>query len=388
MSIKNNLFRNKKIKVLFFISSLEGGGAEKVMVNIVNNLDRNKFDVSLVLSEKKGKYLNELSKDIKVYGLIKINSIKNRVLPMLFYLYMNQLYRLYKIIKSEKPDIVVSFLNMPNLMNILIKSFVRKTKAIICVHSFMSIEFEDENFLIKMMSKLFYSKTDEIVCVSKASAKDINKSFDVPKNKIIAIYNPHDLENIDTLKNEKINDNWFKNDNPKILAVGSLIKIKGYKYLLRAFKIVRASGIPANLIILGEGEERPHLERLVRDLDLESCVILPGFKKNPYKYMKNSDVFVLSSLSEGLPNVVIEAMACGVPVISTRCPSGPEEIITNKVNGILVPVKDEKALAESIVDLLKNKDKAKRLSEEGVKRAEYFDAKKIVRQYEKIFKEI
>ncbi|CEG12663.1 Lipopolysaccharide biosynthesis (fragment) [groundwater metagenome] len=104
--------------------------------------------------------------------------------------------------------------------------------------------------------------------------------------------------------------------------------------------------------------------------------------------MKNSDVFVLSSLSEGLPNVVIEAMACGVPVISTRCPSGPEEIITNKVNGILVPVKDEKALAESIVDLLKNKDKAKRLSEEGVKRAEYFDAKKIVRQYEKIFKEI
>lgn len=383
----NEKIKNKKIKLLFFTSYLGGGGAEKVMVNLMNNLDRSKFDVSLVLSEKKGVHLNKVSKDVKINSLIKVNSLKNRMLPVLFFIYLKRFYNFIKVIRSEKPDVVVSPSNMPNLMSIFAKLFVRKIKVIICVHCYLSIALKEDNFLTRMMPKFFYSKADKIISVSKESAEDIDNNFGVPRNKIITIYNPHDLENIYELKDEEICDDFFKNNNPKIISVGSLIIRKGYKYLINAFKLVRKRGINADLIILGEGIEKANLENLSRNLGLENHVIFAGFKKNPYKYMRNSSVFVLSSLYEGLPNVIIEAMACGVPVVSTRCPSGPEEIITDGVNGLLVPVKDEKALANAIIDLLKDKDKAKNLAEEGRKRAEDFEVKKIVKEYEKVFVE-
>ncbi|PKP59294.1 hypothetical protein CVT91_06945 [Candidatus Atribacteria bacterium HGW-Atribacteria-1] len=151
-----------------------------------------------------------------------------------------------------------------------------------------------------------------------------------------------------------------------------------------AFKLVRENGINANLIIIGEGIERANLENLAEDLGLGDCVIMPGFKENPYKYIKNSNLFVLSSILEGHPLVLSEAMACGVPVISTRCPSGPDETITDDVNGILVPMRDKKALSDAMINLLKDRSIAERLAKEGIKRARDFDLKKIVKEYEKV----
>ncbi len=141
----------------------------------------------------------------------------------------------------------------------------------------------------------------------------------------------------------------------------------------------------SRLVILGDGGKRSNLEKLARQLGIERQVTFLGFQTNPFKYLARSDIFVLSSLWEGFALVIVEAMACGIPVISTRCPSGPDEIITDGVNGLLVPVADETALAEAILRLLKDKKLAVKLAQAGTKRAEDFAITKIIKQYEAIF---
>jgi len=369
--------KDNKIKIVFFLGGLGGGGAERVASNLMQHLNRNRFNITLVLCEDEVVY--PIPDDIKKYVLL--DNKKN-----IFFKHFTKILNFYRILIKEKPDVILSFIEYPNIINVLFKYIfpLRNIKHIISVRIYSSIYLKD-SFLVKTLCKVFYKKADKVIAVSKGCANDLNKRFGVPVDKVIAIYNPLDLKNIDKLKNEEIQDHWFKNDNPKIIAVGRLDKAKGHDYLLRAFKIVRENGINADLIILGEGKERDNLKNLAKELKIEDYVMLPGFERNPYKFVSKSGIFVLSSLYEGFPNVLIEAMACGVPVIATRCPSGPEEIITDGVNGLLVPVKDEKALAEAMIDLLMDKNKLERLAKEGRKKAEDFDVEKIVKEYEKVF---
>ncbi len=383
---------NKKIKLLFLTDELEGNGNNRVMVNILNNISRDKFSFSLVLSERRGIFLNDLREDVKITGLIKTEYLKDeRFFPRVFR-YVQRFYKVCKIINSEKPDIVLCPSYTLGLIAVFAKLFVRKTNIILLTQNHMSIVLEEEchnvndNFVGRIIvPKLLYRKVDEIICVSEGICDDLNKSFGIPKTKITVIYNGCDRTEINKLKNEEIHDGWFKKTNLKIISVGRLHHQKGYEYLLKAFKLVTENEINASLIILGEGIEKTNLEKLVRVLGIENYVIFAGFKENPYKYMKNSDVFVLSSIYEGFGYVIVEAMACGVPVIATRCPSGPDEIITDNVNGILVPMKDENALANAIIDLLIDKDKAERLMKEGIKRSNDFRVKKMVEEYERVF---
>ncbi len=387
---------NRKIKLLFFHDNLEGGGGEKVIVTLLNHLDRNKFNPSLVLTEKKGVFLDKVRKDVKISSLMKNNILRDERFLTRGFRYLQRVYNVCKIINSEKPDIVMSISNTLGPMTIFAKLFARKTKVIIGVQNHVTLGLEespdikDKFFLKRVIPTLLYigyRMADKAICASKGVGEDVNKNFGMPKDKIIVIYNPLDIDEINKLKNEKIYEDWFKNNNLKIISVGRLHHQKGYRYLLNAFKLVRENGIGADLIILGEGIEKVNLKNLVKNLGLEDYVIFGGFKENPYKYMKNSDIFVLSSIWEGFGIVVAEAMACDVPVVATRCPSGPDEIVTNNVNGILVPVKDEKALADAIINLLKDKNKTKRLVKEGIKRADNFKVKKIVERYEKVFTE-
>ncbi len=386
---------NRKIKVLFFGEDW-GGGGEKVIGTLLNNINKNKFDLVLFFLKKdKGIFFDRVKKDVKVVA--KDDKLKDRNLPSRTFRHIKRFYNVCKIINSEKPNVIMCISNTLSPMVIFGKLFAPKTKVIIDIQIDISAalkeNFDAKNkFFDKIRRELslykLYGIADKVICVSKSIAIDINKNFGVPKNKIVVIYNPLNINEIDELKNEEIYDVWFKNNNPKILSVGRLNPQKGYEYLLKAFKIVRREGTNANLIILGEGAEREKLENLARILGVENYVVLAGFKENPYKYMKNSDIFVLSSIYEGFGNVVVEAMACGVPIIATRCPSGPDEIITNDVNGMLVPIKDEKALANVIINLLKDKNKTEMLAKEGIKRVNDFNVEKIVKEYEKIFESI
>ena len=170
-----------------------------------------------------------------------------------------------------------------------------------------------------------------------------------------------------------------------ILAAGRLHVSKDFPTLLRAFSLVRKE-IPSRLVILGEGEKRKELEDLAQELGIRKDHDLPGFVENPYKYMKHATVFVLSSQWEGFGNVLVEAMACGCPVISTDCPSGPREILRDGEYGVLVPPKDSEKLAQGILRVLENQDLRRELSEKGKKRALDFTVDRAVEEYVKLVK--
>jgi len=374
----------KKIKLLFFEDHFVCGGVERVLIDIFQHINKNKFDCSLSLLKKKGEFLNEV-KNIEIIGIEPIGTKDERLVTR-FRIWIRRVYTVYKIINIKRPQIIV--LSFPSIISFVVAFsklllITRKIKVVTRVESYYRLD--TQNFLDRLLLSFLWLITDIILPVSKGSANAINKNFNVAKNKILVIYNGVDIERINGLKNDKIEDEWFENNTLKILSVGNLVEPKGQEYLIKAFKIVNEKGIKAKLIIIGEGYLRKELENLIKKLGLEDDIVLPGHIKNPYKYMKNSDIFVLSSIIEGFGCCIVEAMVCGIPVIATRCPSGPDEIITNNVNGILVPAKDEMALADAIIEIISNKKKAKRLVECGMIRARDFDIKRMVEKHENVF---
>jgi glycosyltransferase involved in cell wall biosynthesis len=213
---------------------------------------------------------------------------------------------------------------------------------------------------------------------------DLSASFSIKKEKCRVIYNPVNLQKIAILSMEAVDHPWLNDEIPVIAACGRLTVQKNYFLLLRTLRLVLKE-IHVRLIILGEGDERQMLESYTEELGIQSNVAFLGFQSNPFKYIAHSTVFVLSSSWEGFSLVLVEAMACGVPVISTDCPSGPNEIITDGVNGILVPVSDEKALSDAILRLIRDEALRKQLAENGRKRAEDFRIEKIIKEYEGLF---
>ncbi len=201
--------------------------------------------------------------------------------------------------------------------------------------------------------RYLYPKADVIVAPSRGVQEDILQIIPHAEPKVKVIYNPVIDETLYQKSLERVTHPWFTQPRiPVVLSVGRLIWDKGFDTLIRAFARIRA-GHDARLVILGEGGERASLEKLVDSLNLGEWVWMPGFEKNPFKYMRRASVFVLSSRREGLPNALIQAMACGCPVVSTNCPSGPEEILDGGRYGHLVPVDDVDALAQAIEQTLR-----------------------------------
>ena len=209
------------------------------------------------------------------------------------------------------------------------------------------------------------------------------EKFGIRDSKITVIYNPVEVKTIQQLACEplQLDDH---SQGKTVLAVGRLVESKDYVTLLRAFALV-TQHVRARLVVLGEGQLEQQLKQLCSKLGIEDRVWFLGFKHNPYKYMRNADLFVLTSQSEGFGHVIVEAMAVGTPVIATDCKSGPGEIIEDNKYGLLVPVGDHRALAERIISVLENEDLRNGLKLAGSKRALDFDAIRITMLYEELF---
>lgn len=342
----SNLSCNKLGLIAIFLPSLAGGGAERAMVNLAHGLVERGFRVDLVLAKAKGPYMSEVRSEVKIVDLDASRVIFS-------------LAKLVSYFRREKPYVMLSTLGHACIISLFAKYLSRESARIIFRES-INVSYSLGNvstiqrLLWKKLVRRFYPLANGIITPSQGVADDLIRSFGVPEDHIKVIYTAAINDELFTLAEKKTKHPWLEDRRfPVVLAVGRLSKQKDYATLLKAFSIVtkkRAS----RLIILGDGEERTRLQDLIVQLNLEDSVDMPGFVQNPFAYMAKSTVFVLSSIYEGLPNVLIQALALGVPVISTNCDSGPREILQDGRLGSLVPVGDAEALARSIIEKFDN----------------------------------
>lgn len=356
-----------RIKIAIFLPSLAGGGAERVMVSLANGFVERGFFVNLVLVKAKGPYLPLVSNKVRV---VDLNC--SRVLP--------SLPRLITYLKTEKPNAMLSTLDRANILSPIARSLARVPTRVFVrpTNSFTSkTQHQDiKERLLPSLMRWSFSWTDGVISVSNCLKEEIAEITKVPHSKIHTIPNPIVAKDI-ARANDPLDHSWFfPKQPPVILGVGRLNKQKDFPTLIYAFAKLRKQQ-PARLIILGEGQEREHLESLVKKLYLENDVSLPGFVDNPFQYIKRASVFVLSSRWEGMPNVLLQAMACGTPVIATNCPGGSAEILENGRWGKLIPIGDVESLSAAIMETLKGEVKCPSLE----MLEERFGLDQIINQY-------
>lgn len=331
-------------RLCLFLPSLFGGGAERVMVNLANGFVKKGLAVDLVLAKAEGPYREQVLPEVRLVDLGA-----SRVIACL--------PQLVRYLRQERPSVLLSALDHANVLALWAKrlAFV-DTRIVVSVHSTASLSKKNarlirERLLLNILP-WFYPLADGIIVVSQGAAQDLAEVAGLPRSRIEVIYNPVITENIRDLVDASLDHPWFApGEPPVILAVGRLTVQKDFRNLVAAFARVR-SAVQARLLILGEGEERPALEALIAQLGLGQDVAMPGFVGNPYAYMARASLFVLSSRWEGFGNVLVEAMYCGCPVVSTDCPNGPREILDNGKYGLLVPPGDEDALAKAMIQAL------------------------------------
>jgi glycosyltransferase involved in cell wall biosynthesis len=369
----NKYQKNNKKKVFFLIPSFRGGGEERVVLNIVNNLDKDKFEVGLITISGEGEYKGLLSSEVNYFDLQRKRA-------------RNAIFKLRRLLKEEAPDVIVTSVIQTAILLYLSCLFILNKKMIKINR--LSSYYEKIINNTNMISRLFFNKalknSDYVISLTEEMKENFIKFFPSEKNKVIKIYNPHNLEDINNKKHYSISleERNFFSRKPVIIACGRLTEAKGFSYLIQAFNEVKKEFKDAILLILGQGEKEKELKVLVKELNIENSVKFLGFKDNPYKYLYNSDLFVLSSLWEGLPGVLIEALACQVPVVSTNCKSGPKEILDNGKIGELVKIKDVDSLSNAILKVLRDKDLQHKYKELGLKKVKEFDKNKIIKEYE------
>lgn len=362
-----------KNRIAFFLPSLRGGGAERTMINLAKGFAERGYAVDLVLVKAEGPYLSEVPSDIRVVDFCASRALF--ALP-----------GLVRYLRRERPRVLLSTLSHANLIALWARWLACvETKVVVREASSVSINalntVNRRGKLIPFLLRLFYPWADTVVALSQGVADDLIHTASLSKDKVRVIYNPVVTPELFAKAEEPVDHPWFViGERPVLINVGRLTLVKDHPTLIRAFAQVRQQ-IPARLMILGEGEERPKLEALIRELGLETDVALPGFVENPIKYMKRSSVFVLSSRWEGFGNVLVEAMAVGTPVVSTNCPNGPAEITKDGEFGSLVPIGDADAMAISVCKVL-----GKPCNEKAQAWAMTFTQEKSVQQYAEIFR--
>ncbi len=344
---------NTHKRLAIFLPALYGGGAERTMLNLAQGIAERGYTVDLVLAQAEGPYLTEIPKSVRLVDLGQGHIIdRNRTLT--------RLPALVRYLRQEQPDAMLSALNRANFAALWARRLVGiPRRVVINEQNTLSQDALNAQFrlawLLPYLAKYFYRWADSVVGVSQGVVDDLVHTVGVPKQLVKVIYNPAIMPGIREKAQSPLDHPWFQpGEPPVLLAVGRLTKQKDFTTLIKAFAVVRQSKF-TRLLILGEGPERQMLEALIRQLDLGQDISLPGFVENPYAYMGRASVFVQSSLWEGLPTVLMEALYCGAPIVATDCPSGPREILKNGEIGRLVPVGNYIALAETLVTALDGK---------------------------------
>lgn len=332
-------------RLALFLPSLGGGGAEKRMLNLAMEFTKKGYAVDMLLSKREGAYLSSVPAHIRVIDFNASRPLK--AIPALV-----------RYLSLEKPQAMLSTITSANLAAIWACQISRsRTRCVICEASNLSTELHNSvahnRLLMPLLIRRFFPKAYAIVAVSQGAADDLARTAGIPRQSIRVIYNPVISSMLLAKSREAADHPWLQSSPiPVIVGMGRLTRQKNFSTLIRAFAAVRER-IPSRLILLGDGEERPLLESLSLRLGIAHDVDLPGFVSNPYPTLAKASLFVLSSRWEGLPWVLIEALACGTKVVATDCPHGPREILDNGTYGQLCPVGDVPSMAAAMIRALR-----------------------------------
>lgn len=384
-----------KKKVLFYNGSLRMGGIERVLVEVLQNLDRNNLDIDLVIEDgirSLNVFEKDIPKDIKLYYLkpeevIKKTDFYRQNRKNILYKIMYNLMMAYegyikkenlkKIVKDKHYDVVIDFdMGLSKQIDI-----VDAKKKIAWIHANIESWYVREDRIKRLGDRL--QKYTNIVAICEAMKESTKKLYPLLKNKIIRIYNPFNFERVITKSEESIDENLKEYYNKDFIV--SIMRLtehqKDFDTLILGFKLAKEEGIKEKLYILGDGPDREKIEEKIKKEGMENEIILLGNVKNPYPWIKKAKMLVHSSKYEGLPTVLIEALILDKIVISSDCPTGPKEILENGEIGYLYNIGDYKKLSELIVKNLENSEIDLDLVRERILK---YSKDVVIKEYEKI----
>ena len=362
------------MKLTFFIQDFQGGGAQHMFINMANEFAKRGHQVDLLVVNEDGPNKARVSKSVNIVNMGKPRSL-------------SALFPMSRYYKEAKPDILLSAMTHSNVIAILARmlSFTRKTKLIVTERTFLSVHIQetasmrDKSF--SLATKLFYRFADKVIGISQGVAEDIGALAHLKDDKVGYIYNPVVTEQL--RKDFEDDLEVSLKDNPQqklIITSGRLSFEKDQETLLHAFAIVRKTQ-DVKLVLLGNGPLEEELKTTASELNISEHVHFAGFVQNSLAYMKQADLFVMTSLLEGFCNTIVEALYCGLSVVSTDCPSGPREILDNGTFGHLTPVGDAAAFASATISALEHPFNAQKQQE----RALCFTVDAICDEYLKLF---
>ena len=394
-----------KKKVIFRSGSLRMGGLERVLIEVLQTVDREKFDIYLVIDDDCGEeniFEKDIPKDIRYFFLKSEELIretekykakkKNIIYKLIYNLMMEKenrvMYKNMQEILKElgEIDVMVDFDGGAS-------KYIEKLdikKKIVWIHNSIP-NLKKKAGKIRRFGKRL-EKYDRVVAICDEMKEEIENLYPSLKGKVRRIYNPFNFERIEKLMNDKseLTEEQIEMLNEDYcIAIARLDNIqKDFLTLVRAYKVVKDSGIRDKLYIIGDGPSKEEIKNEIKKLNLEENIKLIGLSKNPYVWLKKSKLFVHSSKYEGLPTVLIEALICNKMIISSNCPTGPKEILKNESCGKLFEVGNTEKLGNYLVEFLSNKEKREKYEKNVTIRKEEFNKNKVIKEYEKLIEEI
>jgi len=369
-------------RVCFVLPSLNGGGAERAAVHILNALDPSRWDRSMYLFKREGPYLADVQTSINLAS----GSHESRV---------GRWLDLRRFVAATRPQLIVAFLSYFAVLT-AVRSACVGARVVFNQQTPMSAFLDDADYqwrqpwqrrACSLATRIGYRCADAVVTTSKGVADDLVAAFDVVRDRIHVVHNPVDLDAISRAAAEPlVPEHEALWTTPAVVAAGRLADAKNYPLLIDAFVLLRRT-VPARLFILGEGEREAALREHITRAGLADAVVLCGFQKNPWKYVARANVFALSSRYEGFGNVLVEAMACGVPVVGTASP-GTREIVTVGTDGLLVERHEPAALAAALERVLTDEPLRARMSLAARTSAARFAVPAVVAAYDRVLSEV